>query len=499
MDTMKGREQNPNSGRTGGSPEEKLDAKQTEFPLRRKGTRRDGSGTINRRTKMNGTVYVVHCIDTEGPLYEEPKVPFEQIKNIFGIEIAPTRENLIKLQKGELDLGGKEEAVRNLVDIHKITTRGSWEDIQEMLAQVTSEKFRQELPDSKGNGWVFNWFCMDHVGFTGNNPRRRDGGHHKIFDRYREMILEQKQGDGIGFHHHPVPFSGNYNESGTAFWGGENLNQILCRKIIDRQWFPTTFRPGFHTERPDSHWFLEQWIPFDFGNQSVRMEETDQPDLSEGRFGDWRHAPLEWHPYHPAHEDYQKKGACNRWITRCLNMYARIRQITLKDVEEAFETAQAGKNVLLAFTDHDYKDMYYEINRVRDMIGRASQKYRDVCFEYADAVSAMRRCLNLPYEDLNLNVEIQKDGNVSRLVVSTETKIFGPQPFLALKTKQGLYLWDNFDFAVPGKEWSYTFDNNTVELEAVEAIGIAANNSYGICQVILSDTEGQQKKYKYNM
>ncbi len=45
MDTMKGREQNPNSGRTGGSPEEKLDEKQTEFPLRRKGTRRDGSGT----------------------------------------------------------------------------------------------------------------------------------------------------------------------------------------------------------------------------------------------------------------------------------------------------------------------------------------------------------------------------------------------------------------------------------------------------------------------
>ena len=64
----------------------------------------------------------------------------------------------------------------------------------------------------------------------------------------------------IGFHHHPVSYSGNYNDSGTAFWGSENLNQIYCRKIIDRQWFPVVFRPGFHTERPDSNFFLEQWI-----------------------------------------------------------------------------------------------------------------------------------------------------------------------------------------------------------------------------------------------
>ena len=86
---------------------------------------------------MAGTVYVVHCIDSEGPLYEEPTVPFEQIRNIFGIEIDPTRENLVKLQKGELDLGGKEEAVSNLVDVHKITTRGTWEEIQEMLDEIT--------------------------------------------------------------------------------------------------------------------------------------------------------------------------------------------------------------------------------------------------------------------------------------------------------------------------------------------------------------------------
>lgn len=447
---------------------------------------------------MAGTVYVVHCIDTEGPLYEEPTVPFEQIRNIFGISIEPTRENLIKLQKGELDLGGKEQAVRNLVDIHKITTRGTWEEIQEMLDEITSDEFRDKLPDSHGNGWIYNWFCMDHVGFHGKNPRRRDSGHHKVFDRYRRMTAKQGRGDFIGFHHHPVPFSGNYNESGTAFWGGENLNQILCRKIIDRYWFPVAFRPGFHTERPDSNWFLEQWIPFDYGNQAVRTEETEQIDLSAGRFGDWRHAPLEWHPYHPSHDDYQRKGNCRRWITRCLNMYARIRQITLEDVENAFRAAQAGENVILSFTDHDYKDMRYEINSVRDLIACTVQKFPGVPFVYADAVSAMRKCLGLTYEDLNLEAELQSGDGNPRLSVKTDTDIFGPQPFLAIKTKGGAYFWDNFDFAVPGREWSYTFDVNTVKLEEVETIGIAANNGYGICQVVLLDQNGKIRKYKYN-
>ena len=36
---------------------------------------------------MSKTVYIVHCIDTEGPMYESPEVPFEQLRKIFGIEI----------------------------------------------------------------------------------------------------------------------------------------------------------------------------------------------------------------------------------------------------------------------------------------------------------------------------------------------------------------------------------------------------------------------------
>lgn len=431
-----------------------------------------------------GKVFIVHCVDTEGPLYEAPLVPFEMIKNIFGIDIEPTRDNLIKLQKGELNLNGLEEAVCKLVDIHRITTRGSWEEIDAMLSVVTSKEYRMKLPDSNGNGWIFNWFCMDHAGFKGNNPRRRDSGYNKIYDHYYAMINKQKSGDFIGFHYHPLPISGNYNESGTAYWGGENINTILAHRIIDRSWFPAAFRPGFHTERPDSNWFLEQWIPFDYGNQSYVKKTTDQSDMSDGRYGDWRHAPMEWYPYHPDHDDYQKKGGCRRWITRCLNMYARIRQLEQKDVDEAFEAADSGNNVILAFTDHDYKDMEFEIDRIRDMISNASKKYNNVHFEYCNANEAMRKALHLEEQSFDFKVALNKGSNINRLLIEVDNSIFGPQPFFAMKLKDGRYLWDNLDFCDFGKKWAYTFDSNTVALDEIDTIGIASCNEYGFVRVM---------------
>ena len=62
------------------------------------------------------------------------------------------------------------------------------------------------------------------------------------------------------------------------------------------------FRAGFHIENPDSNWFLNQFIPFDYSNQSC-----DQVNLNYGRFENWKNAPKDWAPYHPSHDDYKKK------------------------------------------------------------------------------------------------------------------------------------------------------------------------------------------------
>ena len=46
------------------------------------------------------------------------------------------------------------------------------------------------------------------------------------------------------------------------------LYEIITRRIIDNNWFPTVNRAGFHTVRRDSSVFLEEWIPFDYSNQA---------------------------------------------------------------------------------------------------------------------------------------------------------------------------------------------------------------------------------------
>ena len=57
----------------------------------------------------NKTVYFVHCIDTEGPLYESLEAKFQRIKDIFNIKIKKSKKNLEKLKKAEIPLNGKEK------------------------------------------------------------------------------------------------------------------------------------------------------------------------------------------------------------------------------------------------------------------------------------------------------------------------------------------------------------------------------------------------------
>lgn len=432
-------------------------------------------------------VYIVHCIDTEGPLLESPEAPFQLIKNVFNIDIEPSEENLIKLRKKQIDLNGLEDAVANIVDQRKATL-GTWTEIDSMLKRVMSPKFREELKDSDGNGWIYTWCCVAHTGFTGVNPRHRDSGYNNIFDHYKRLVEAQKYGDVLGFHYHPVSLSGNYNDSGTAYWGGENLNNILSHLIIDRGWFPSVFRPGFNTERPDSNWFLEQWIPFDYANNSTSRNNSDQPDLIDGRFGDWRRAPKEWLPYHPDHDDYQKVGSCRRLIARILNMYARLCEVNELDIREGFEQAKIYGKSLIAFANHDYRDMAYDIERVRNMLKSVSKEFPDVEFVYADGITAMREVAGIDTNRCGISARIDKSGLYPKLVVKSENSLFGPQPYLAIKGYGNHYYWDNFDF-YDNKTWTYTFDNNTMPLNHIEKIGIATNSFSGVAEVIVIDVE----------
>ncbi len=429
-----------------------------------------------------GKVYIVHCIDTEGPLYESLEATFQRLKNIFEIDIEPTEENLKKLQEESINLGGKEKEVSKALDNSLLSTYRNFSEIEYMLQKLNSRPFREELLDSSGNGWVCSWFCMEHVGFQGENPRMRVAGWHSIYDWYAKKI-GYSFGDIIGWHYHPLPVNGDYNACGINYVASGNVFQILARNVIDRQFFPAIYRPGFHAERPDSHWLLEQWIPFDYANQSVLDNvQYEQRDIINGRFGNWGGAPTSWEPYHPDHEDYRKIGNCKRVIARCLNMNTRMRNITLRDFEQAFAEAQLGKTQLVSFTDHDFRDICYDVDLMRKMLTEVIHRYPGVQFEFCNALEGMRKYFKLEKVSCELKAELQFRRN--EMSIMSGKNIFGAQPFFCIKLFGGRYFWSNLDFVGENK-WSFVFDRDSVELDQIEKIGIAANSTSGVTDVIV--------------
>ncbi|ETR67522.1 MAG: hypothetical protein OMM_05090 [Candidatus Magnetoglobus multicellularis str. Araruama] len=186
----------------------------------------------------NKIVLITHCIDTEGPLYESLEAKFNRLKELFGIDnIPPSKENFQKIQNAEINLNGLEKKVAAVFNSHLATYFDTWEKIDNMLQTIMSDSFRNKFLDSFGGGWVFNWHCVDHVGYD-YNPRRRDIGYHNIFDHYKAVLNNQVNcKDRIHWHFHPMT---NYKDAhlcASSYVNSPELYQILCRKIIERNFF----------------------------------------------------------------------------------------------------------------------------------------------------------------------------------------------------------------------------------------------------------------------
>ncbi|MDT8446889.1 MAG: hypothetical protein RRB13_08330 [bacterium] len=434
---------------------------------------------------MSKVLICLH-VDTEGPLYESKVELFKRINEIFGLELAATDENLARLQAKTLDLGGIEAEVAQAVDPHSIGFKTDWGAIRQMLEKIMAPPFRNQMLDSAGKGWVFNWHVMDHAGYQ-NNPRRRDLGFLNIFDFYQEMIeVTGSSQDALHWHFHPVNFFGDAHHCATSYTNNYPLlNEVISRRVVERSWFPAVNRAGFHSERSDGHLFLEQWIPFDPSNQSVPVDQEPkfQRDLSGGRFGDWRMAPSDWSWYHPHHDNYQLPGQCRRVIARALNLKARHRSINVEEIEKAFKKAQAGEVVYLGLTNHDWRDMAAEVDEFRGMLKQVAARYPSVPFYFKESVEAFRELVypqtDCSAEALDFEAKVVATEGQTRLEVTLKKgALFGPQPWLAIKTKGQTYHHDNFDLGEPGKSFVYVFDSHTLSLDQVESLGVAANDRY---------------------
>jgi len=444
---------------------------------------------------QKGAVYIVHAVDTEGPLYEGLEKCFSRINSLFGINLSPSLENLEKLKKGELELNGIEDEVSSFVK--RSLYKESWADIDAMHEVFMSKKWRARAKDSLGKPYVASWFCMDHVGFN-YNPRRRATGYHEIYKYYDSKIKEYDlKRDRIYWHYHPMSFSHHAHRMGYNYSYSGNLhNEILSRRIIDKNWFPVANRPGGHIETYDINAWLEQWIPFDLANQSVLENPTSYKSMLFDRHGDWRGGFPDWIIYHPSLYDYRKKGELKRWISRCLNIGGRYSSIELKDIENAFEAANSGKKVLLSYTNHDFRDMVSETEGIIRNISNVAKKFSGVDFYWANAVEGFRAVLDMEKEK-----PVELDINVNSKFINIKVKsgnVWGVQPFLAIKTKDNRYLHDNL-IINPDQTWTYCFLKESVEFDDISNIGIACNDTQGNTFVYNIDTNNMKSVInKYN-
>ena len=79
---------------------------------------------------MEKTLYITHCIDTEGPLDETLTATFKRIESLYGFKINPTKKNLLRLQKKEIDLDGLEEEVAHSFSCDILQYLNTWDKIK---------------------------------------------------------------------------------------------------------------------------------------------------------------------------------------------------------------------------------------------------------------------------------------------------------------------------------------------------------------------------------
>ncbi|MES2659799.1 MAG: class I SAM-dependent methyltransferase [Verrucomicrobiota bacterium] len=437
---------------------------------------------------LKPTVHIVHHVDTEGPLHEPIGELFLRIEATLGqpLNLDPTPENLKILQSKEYVFMNEEidRSLKTMIDPELLQFKKNWDEVGEMLDRILHPSFRNKYSDSFGNGWIYNWHIIDHVGFE-HNRRSKALGYQTVFNYYLDKLAAtDSHQDSLQWHFHPVPFNKEVHLCATSYLNSyHELSQVVARRLIDNNWFPVVNRAGFHTVRPDSNWWLEQWLPFDASNQAIEEAENTFADTANGRYGDWRGAPSDWSIYHPDLYDWRKKGPLKRSISRCLNMKTRFRNITVAEFEKAFARARdTQEDVYVGFTNHDFREMSTEIEETYQSLSKAAEKFPDVTFRFSGAVDAFRACLN--YSDMEVKANsvalaAEVDGSTLRVRITKGT-FFGSQPFLALKTRAQTYHTDNFDFGpVDSQEFYYTFDISTFELRDLEAIAVAANDCYG--------------------
>jgi hypothetical protein len=229
---------------------------------------------------------------------------------------------------------------------------------------------------------------------------------------------------------------------------------------------------------------LEQWIPFDYANAGGESQDWEtNPDMTDGRFSDWRFAPTDWRTYHPHHDCVQKEGGCRRKIARSATLLNRFAPLTEDHLDAAFRSAAEGKDTLLGIESHDWRDLTVEVIYFQNMLERVAKRYPNTQFKFCESIEAFNAVHPSGVEEpveLTCTLHLDSKRRPQRVNVEvTRGKLFGPQPFLVVRTRSQRIIHESMNYWRSLNDFNYIFDDDSIFPADVDAIGIATNDAAG--------------------
>ena len=281
------------------------------------------------------------------------------------------------------------------------------------VAAVFNSDFRNSHRDSFGNIFKMSWFAeMDYL-VAQSNFVWADGSPAGVsgYTATRDLLMNnwgtgiQTYGDSVEYHHHFMIYDGTWKRYNNGPDAGYPEYQMyaLDHMIIDRNFYPSSWRSGDWIMPPALSSWLEQWMPFDY---------TPAQGI--------------WYPFHPSGMD--------RWQTKCPyspNVYT--------STQAAFAYASANGSAIYSICTHDTEDMKYQVEWLQWCLNHwdaAETTYPNVSFKYVSAREAMQ--LALGFTDFTPPTFTVTPSSGTYAIVSSET-LWKNHPYIALKYTNGTY------------------------------------------------------------
>ncbi len=337
----------------------------------------------------------------------------------------------------------------------------NWQEVDIAMSKLFSLNFRNKFKDSFNGTIKFGWFFLNWTGFK-ENPRRRDLGYHKIRDyylkKYSKEMLDFK--DEQCWHYHHPHKSKIANQWGFDWKTSNEYENIISRQIIDRNWFPVSFRAGGTIMHKQLSEWVDQWFPIDFSNRSpIKCPEMD-----------WSDGIMSWKPYKPSKINFKKKGFSKRYLARSVDLNSRVYKIQDKDIYQAFNEVRDNELSVISVFDHDYRDIENSIINFLKRFVEISKEYKNIKWEFSTPQNVFKS-LNKNYK---IEVKTKLNSNIFNIYTSLE--IYQNQPWVCAKLKNGeiVNLTKKIK-KISNKKWSINLEKNK-DLFKIIAVALTDRN-----------------------